>query len=106
MRDEGGAVVDRRDHPAMRASSSDPLVRAKLPLLAKVMPFVGHTATRARGTVGGSLANADPAAEIALVAVDARRDAGLSRRRHGGRMRRRGFLHRADDDGAAAGRAA
>ena len=50
-------------------SSSDPLVRAKLPLLAKVMPYVGHGATRARGTVGGSLANGDPAAEIVLVAA-------------------------------------
>lgn len=48
---------------------SDPLIRAKLPLLARVMPFVGHTATRARGTVGGSLANGDGAAEIVLVAV-------------------------------------
>jgi CO/xanthine dehydrogenase FAD-binding subunit len=33
------------------------------------MPWVGHAATRARGTIGGSLANADPAAEPALVAV-------------------------------------
>jgi carbon-monoxide dehydrogenase medium subunit len=47
----------------------DPIVRAELPLLAKVMPFVGHAPTRARGTIGGSLANADPAAEMALVAV-------------------------------------
>jgi CO/xanthine dehydrogenase FAD-binding subunit len=47
----------------------DPIVHAGVPLLAKVMPFVGHAATRARGTVGGSLANADPAAEIVLVAV-------------------------------------
>jgi CO/xanthine dehydrogenase FAD-binding subunit len=47
----------------------DPIVRAGVPLLAKVMPFVGHAATRARGTVGGSLANADPAAEIVLVAI-------------------------------------
>jgi CO/xanthine dehydrogenase FAD-binding subunit len=47
----------------------DPTVRVELPLLAKVMPFVGHAPTRARGTIGGSLANADPAAEIALVAV-------------------------------------
>ena len=61
-------------------SSSDPIVRAKLPLLAKVMPLVGHAPTRARGTVGGSLANGDPAAEIALVAVDARRHPELSRR--------------------------
>ncbi len=47
----------------------DPVVRADLPLLAKAMPFVGHAPTRARGTIGGSLAHADPAAEIALVAV-------------------------------------
>src|SRR5712691_7427454 len=47
----------------------DPIIRAELPLLAKVVPFIGHAPTRARGTVGGSLANADPAAEIALVAV-------------------------------------
>ena len=51
------------------AVEDDPLIRAKLPLLAKVMPHVGHTPLRARGTIGGSLANADPAAEIALVAV-------------------------------------
>ena len=47
----------------------DPIIRNEVPLLAKVMPFVGHAPTRARGTIGGSLANADPAAEIALVAV-------------------------------------
>jgi len=47
----------------------DLLVRSKLPLLAKVMPHVGHGATRARGTIGGSLANGDHAAEIVLVAA-------------------------------------
>ena len=47
----------------------DPTVRAGVPLLAKVMPFVGHAPVRTRGTIGGSLANADPAAEIALAAV-------------------------------------
>jgi CO/xanthine dehydrogenase FAD-binding subunit len=51
------------------AIESDPVVRAKLPLLARVMPYVGHGATRARGTIGGSLANGDPAAEIVLVAA-------------------------------------
>jgi CO/xanthine dehydrogenase FAD-binding subunit len=51
------------------ALERDPLIGTAVPLLAKVMPFVGHAPTRARGTVGGSLANADPAAEIALVAV-------------------------------------
>src|SRR5207245_8460541 len=47
----------------------DPIIRAAVPLLAKVMPFIGHAAIRSRGTIGGSLANADPAAEMALVAV-------------------------------------
>ncbi len=68
VRDEGKEIVvgaTTRQHVV----ENDPLVRAKLPLLAKVMPFVGHTATRARGTVGGSLVNGDPAAEIVLVAV-------------------------------------
>lgn len=51
------------------AVENHPLVAAHVPLLAKAMPWVGHAATRARGTIGGSLANADPAAEIPLVAV-------------------------------------
>ena len=56
----------------------DKLVATKLPLLAIAVPFIGHTATRARGTVGGSLANADPAAELTLIAVTL--DATLSYR--------------------------
>jgi CO/xanthine dehydrogenase FAD-binding subunit len=47
----------------------DPLVARKVPLLAKALPWVGHAPTRNRGTIGGSVANGDPAAEIALVAV-------------------------------------
>ena len=47
----------------------DALVAAKVPLLARAIPNIGHAATRARGTIGGSLANADPAAEISLVAL-------------------------------------
>ena len=68
VREEGDAVVIGAT-TRQCVVERDPLVRAKVPMLAKVMPFVGHAATRARGTVGGSLANADPAAEIALVAV-------------------------------------
>jgi CO/xanthine dehydrogenase FAD-binding subunit len=44
-------------------------VALHLPLLAEALPFVGHQPTRNRGTVGGSIANADPSAEIPLVAV-------------------------------------
>ncbi len=45
------------------------LVRHSAPLLYETMPFVAHLAIRNRGTVGGSLAHADPAAELPAVAV-------------------------------------
>ncbi len=41
-------------------------VRLAVPLLAQAMPFVGHYQTRSRGTLGGSVAHADPSAEIPL----------------------------------------
>lgn len=39
------------------------------PLLAAVLPWVGHAQTRSRGTVCGSVAHADPSAELPLVLV-------------------------------------
>src|SRR3989442_114319 len=49
------------------------LVRQRLPLLAEASALVGHPANRHRGTVGGSLAHADPAAELpaAMLALEA-----------------------------------
>jgi len=47
----------------------DALVAKRLPLLSRALPCIGHAATRARGTIGGSLAHADPAAELPLIAV-------------------------------------
>jgi len=43
-------------------------VAGTVPLLAAALPLVGHEAIRSRGTVGGSLAHADPAAELPAVA--------------------------------------
>jgi 2-furoyl-CoA dehydrogenase FAD binding subunit len=43
-----------------------PELAAKLPLLAKALPFVGHFQTRNKGTVCGSVAHADPSSEIPL----------------------------------------
>jgi 2-furoyl-CoA dehydrogenase FAD binding subunit len=43
-----------------------PQLRAKLPLLAAALPFVGHFQTRNRGTACGSIAHADPSSEIPL----------------------------------------
>jgi carbon-monoxide dehydrogenase medium subunit len=45
------------------------LVREHAPLIAAALPHVGHSAIRARGTIGGSLAQADPAAELPACAV-------------------------------------
>ena len=44
-----------------------PLLREKLPLLNEAMRWVGHLPTRTRGTIGGSIAHADPSAEIPMV---------------------------------------
>jgi CO/xanthine dehydrogenase FAD-binding subunit len=50
------------------------LVRERWPLLHKAVRLVGHPQIRSRGTVGGSVAHADPAAElpVALLALGAR----------------------------------
>lgn len=45
------------------------LVKQRCPLLAQAAQTIGHYAIRQRGTLGGSLAHADPAAQLALVAV-------------------------------------
>jgi carbon-monoxide dehydrogenase medium subunit len=44
-----------------------PLIQEKIPLLGDAMRWVGHLPTRTRGTVGGSIAHADPSAEIPMV---------------------------------------
>ena len=53
----------------MRALETDPLVREMNPLLAAAASWVGHVQIRNRGSVGGSLAHADPAAEIPAICV-------------------------------------
>jgi 2-furoyl-CoA dehydrogenase FAD binding subunit len=57
----GAAVRQRR-------VERDPL-SAGVPLIGRAMPFVGHRELRTRGTVCGSLAHADPAAELPAVAA-------------------------------------
>jgi carbon-monoxide dehydrogenase medium subunit len=67
---EGLVIGALARHEAVEAS---PLVARHAPLIAQAMPHVGHRAIRTRGTVGGSVALADPAAELpaCLVALDA-----------------------------------
>jgi CO/xanthine dehydrogenase FAD-binding subunit len=68
IREEDRTVVIGATTRQTEAEHSD-IVARRVPLLAKALPFVGHAPIRNRGTVGGSVANADPAAEISLVLV-------------------------------------
>ncbi|MGH7403171.1 MAG: FAD binding domain-containing protein, partial [Candidatus Rokuibacteriota bacterium] len=50
-----------------RAIEFSPVIRRRLPLLAEATTLVGHLPIRSRGTIGGSLAHADPSAEYPTV---------------------------------------
>ena len=69
---DGGLRIGALTRHAELATS--PAVRERAPLLAEAARHVGHAAIRNQGTLGGSLAHADPAAELpaALLALDAR----------------------------------
>jgi CO/xanthine dehydrogenase FAD-binding subunit len=63
----GGLVIGAMTRQSELEHSSE--VRTRAPLLAEVMPYIGHDAIRNRGTIGGSLAHADPAAELPAIMV-------------------------------------
>jgi CO/xanthine dehydrogenase FAD-binding subunit len=75
----GVTGLDRleRDHGTVRvgalvrqsALAGSPLVRELCPLVAECVPLIGHVVTRNRGTVGGSIAHADGAAELPVALV-------------------------------------
>ena len=52
-----------------RTVERSPLVRERAPLIHEAMPHIAHPQIRNRGTFGGSLAHADPAAELPVLAV-------------------------------------
>jgi carbon-monoxide dehydrogenase medium subunit len=64
--DQGG-VIRIGAMTRQRAIEFSAVVAEKLPLLHIAIKLVGHLPTRSRGTIGGSVANADPAAEIPMV---------------------------------------
>lgn len=67
-----GNVVRIGAMTRQRMLEFSPVIRDKLPLLREAISWVGHLPTRSRGTIGGSLCHADPAAELpmALQALD------------------------------------
>jgi CO/xanthine dehydrogenase FAD-binding subunit len=64
-----GAAVAVKACTTQTDALKSEFVREHVSLLAKALSFVGHIQTRNRGTIGGSFANADPAAEIGMAAV-------------------------------------
>ena len=64
---EGGLAIGGLTRQRTVEQSS--LVRERNPLLAAAVPYIGHLQIRNRGTIGGSLAHADPAAELCAVSV-------------------------------------
>ena len=66
IRDESGDVrigAMTRQRVVERST----VVSDRVPLIAETMPHIAHPAIRTRGTIGGSLAHADPAAELPAV---------------------------------------
>jgi CO/xanthine dehydrogenase FAD-binding subunit len=64
---DGGLAIGALTRQA--SVERDPNVARSQPLLSEAIRWVGHPAIRARGTIAGSLAHADPAAELPAVAV-------------------------------------
>jgi carbon-monoxide dehydrogenase medium subunit len=82
-RDDGALVIGATTLDA--EVGRNPEVAAAVPLLTRVTPLIGHFQIRNRGTFGGSLAHADPAAEYPAVALAL--DAELEALSPGGRRR-------------------
>jgi aerobic carbon-monoxide dehydrogenase medium subunit len=64
--DDGWVAIGAMTREYMAEESGT--VAEAVPLLAAALPMIGHEAIRSRGTIGGSLAHADPAAELPAVA--------------------------------------
>jgi 2-furoyl-CoA dehydrogenase FAD binding subunit len=81
-----GAAVRQRELERQNDLAS------KQPLLAAALPRVGHAQTRSRGTVCGSIAHADPSAELPLVLVALGGEIELRSRRRSRRVQAAAFF--------------
>jgi CO/xanthine dehydrogenase FAD-binding subunit len=67
--DDGAGELRIGGMTRQRAVERSALVQGRFPLVTETMPHIAHPAIRNRGTIGGSLAHADPAAELPAVMV-------------------------------------
>jgi carbon-monoxide dehydrogenase medium subunit len=65
--DDGGVLIGAMTRQI--TVERDPLIAQRAPLVRACMPFIAHPQIRTRGTLGGSIAHADPAAELPAVTV-------------------------------------
>ncbi len=79
---EAGSSIDIGGLTRHHQLADSRLLDGRCPLLSQAARTIGHYAIRQRGTLGGSLANADPAAQLALMAVTL--DAQITLVRRGG----------------------
>jgi 2-furoyl-CoA dehydrogenase FAD binding subunit len=63
-----------------------PNLARRVPMLAAALPWIGHAQTRSRGTVCGSVAHADPSAELPLLLVALEGEIHLRSRRRARRV--------------------
>jgi carbon-monoxide dehydrogenase medium subunit len=68
LREEGDSILIG-SMTRQRDLELSPIIRERLPLLSEALHFTGHTQTRNRGTLAGSLCHLDPAAEQPAVAL-------------------------------------
>jgi carbon-monoxide dehydrogenase medium subunit len=66
---EGGSFLSIGALTRHEQIAESALVQARCPLLGQAAKTIGHYAIRQRGTIGGSLAHADPAAQFPLIAM-------------------------------------
>lgn len=67
--EQDGEVIRIGAMTRQRAIERSELIAQEAPLLHEALPYIAHPQIRNRGTVGGSIAHADPAGELPMLAV-------------------------------------
>ena len=80
--EDGGLLLGAMTR--LSALERDPFIGRRIPLLAEAARFIAHPQIRSRGTVGGSVAHADPAAELPAVLLTLGARVRLTRRARDG----------------------
>lgn len=64
---DGGLAIGTMTRDNM--VENDPVIKQHFPIVAETVKYIAHSQIRARGTFGGAIAHADPAAQIPALSV-------------------------------------